>query len=285
MKRILTLLIPAFCATSAFAINITPFLTCVVPDPVTQTTTAYFGYESFEPAIVTIVIGGDNRFIPGAPGQGQPQLFFPGYFEKAFRVTFPTTETLLWGFNGFVIAATNTSLRCPSVTLPPPALPPGTVALSYSQPLAAIGGQGGLTWTATSPLPSGLILAPGGLLSGTPQIAGQFAFTVQATDGITTTQRTYGMLIGNGVTISDAASTRAPGFTPQFRVVTAITATITARASCDVTEFVISGGGACSVPNSNTVLGRVAASAPAANGWQVTCSGGTATAVAVCSKP
>jgi hypothetical protein len=46
---------------------------------------------------------------------------------------------------------------------------------------------------------------------------------------------------------------------------------------------VVTGGGSCNVPNSNTVLGRIATSEPSSNGWQVTCSGGTATAVAVCN--
>jgi hypothetical protein len=83
--------------------------------------------------------------------------------------------------------------------------------------------------------------------------------------------------------VDDAVSTRAAGFTPNFRVVTNVGATISTTATCNQNEFVITGGGGCTVPNSNTVLGRIATSGPASNGWQVTCSGGTATAVAVCS--
>lgn len=141
-----------------------------------------------------------------------------------------------------------------------------------------------ISWSVVGGLPDGLSLSSAGLLSGTPQTGGQFFITVQATDGFTTSQRTYGLLISNGVNINDAVSTRAAGFTPQFRVVTNVAATITAAAACDATEFVVTGGGGCTVPNSNTVQGRVAASGPASNGWQVTCSGGTATAVAVCRK-
>lgn len=286
MKQILTLLIPAFLATNAFAqFNITPFLTCLTHDTVAATATAYFGYESFEPAVVTIPTGNNNRFIPDPPNRNQPQLFSPGYFEKAFRVTFPIASSIFWSFNGFAIpVAGGTSLPCPSAVPPPSNLPPAVAALPYSQQLAAIGGQSGITWSPVSGVPAGLTLSPNGLLTGTPQVPGQNNITVQATDGINTTQRQYGLLVGNGLTIDDAISTRAPGFTPQFRLVTNIATVISATAACDVTEFVVTGGGACTVPNSNAVLGRVASSGLALNGWQVTCSGGTATAFAVCSK-
>ncbi len=236
MKRILKLLLPAFFATGAFAFNITPFLTCVAYDPAAGMTTAYFGYESFEQSIITIPVGSDNRIIPDPPNRNQPTLFFPGYFEKAFRVTFSASSAVFLSFNGFAIPANSNSAACPATT-------------------------------NTAPTP-----------------AGQSPLTIQATDGITTSQHTYSWLIANGVTIDDAVSTRAPGFTPQFRVVTTVAATITAAAACDTTEFVVTGGGACTVPNSNTVMGRIAASEPVSNAWQVTCSGGTATAVAVSGK-
>ena len=287
MKRILKFLLPAFFAASAFANpNVTPFLTCVTQDPVAGTTTAYFGYESLEPSVVTIQIGNDSRFLPDPPNRNQPVNYSPGYYEKAFRVTFPATMAVFWSFNGFAIPANANSAPCPVTANapPPPALPPATVAMPYSQQLKSIGGQLAVVWSVAGTLPSGLGLSPTGLLSGTPQSAAQTFLTFRASDGITASQHTYGLLIGDGVTIDDALSTRAPGFTPQFRVVTAIAATISATAACDVTEFAITGGGVCTIPNSNTVLGRIAASGPVSNGWQVTCSGGTATAVAVCSK-
>jgi hypothetical protein len=40
------------------------------------------------------------------------------------------------------------------------------------------------------------------------------------------------------------------------------------------------------VPNTNTISGRLASSAPSgSNGWTVTCSTGNATAVALCALP
>lgn len=287
MKRILTLLAPILFAGTAFAqnFNINPFLSCVTVDPVTSAVTAYWGYESFEQAIVQLQIGQDNQFVPPPASQGQPVLFFPGYHDRAFRMTLQGIA-VEWSFLGNAVFASSGSTRCAPSTAQPVtlSLPPATVLMPYSQQLAAIGAQNGVNWSIVGTPPAGLAVSSTGLLSGTPQTAGQTQITVQATDGITSSQRTYGLLIGNGTTIDDAVSTRAPGFTPQFRVVTNMTSTISAAASCSATEFVITGGGVCTVPNSNTVQGRVAASGPTTNGWQVSCSGGTATAIAVCSK-
>jgi hypothetical protein len=274
-------------AGSAMAQNfqITPFLSCVNVDPTTSAVTAFWGYESLEQNVVQILVGQDNQFVPPPAAQGQPVLFFPGYHDRAFRMTVQGIA-VEWSFLGNAVFASGGSPRCAPTTVQPVTLnlPPATVLVPYAQQLAAIGAQSGVTWSVVGTPPAGLSVSSSGLLSGTPQVAGQTQVTVQASDGFTSSQRTYGLLIGNGTLIDDAVSTRAPGFTPQFRVVTNIASTISATASCNAREFLITGGGGCTVPNSNTVQGRVATSGPTTNGWQVTCSGGTATAVAVCSK-
>ena len=48
------------------------------------------------------------------------------------------------------------------------ALPPATAGVPYSQTLAVDGGFAPYTWTATSPLPAGLVLSRDGVLSGSP---------------------------------------------------------------------------------------------------------------------
>lgn len=59
-----------------------------------------------------------------------------------------------------------------------------SVGLSYTANLAASGGTGSYTWLIFSgALPTGLSLNPAtGVISGTPTIAGTYAFTVQITD-------------------------------------------------------------------------------------------------------
>ena len=66
-------------------------------------------------------------------------------------------------------------------------LPGGAQGVAYSQTLAATGGTGPYTFAATTPLPAGLTLSAGGLLSGTPTGSGPFNFSVQATDSASAT--------------------------------------------------------------------------------------------------
>ncbi|HUB66305.1 MAG TPA: putative Ig domain-containing protein [Candidatus Methylacidiphilales bacterium] len=70
----------------------------------------------------------------------------------------------------------------PIITTTSP-LPGGAVAASYSQTLMASGGTPPYTWSiASGSLPAGLSLSSGGVISGTPTVAGTFSFTAQVTD-------------------------------------------------------------------------------------------------------
>lgn len=60
-------------------------------------------------------------------------------------------------------------------------LAPGTVGKPYQQLLLATGGKQPYTWKAGTPLPAGLKLA-GGLLTGTPLVAGTFKVTLVVVD-------------------------------------------------------------------------------------------------------
>ena len=59
----------------------------------------------------------------------------------------------------------------------------GSVGVAYSQPLVTFNSVGG-TWAiaAGSALPNGLAVSPAGVISGTPTTAGNFSFTLTATD-------------------------------------------------------------------------------------------------------
>lgn len=72
---------------------------------------------------------------------------------------------------------------CPAITLAPPTLPEGRVAVAYSQAITASGGTGPYTFAVTTgTVSAGLILTPAGLLSGTPSAAGPTGFVVRGTD-------------------------------------------------------------------------------------------------------
>ena len=90
--------------------------------------------------------------------------------------------------NGAVTLDSNTvavcAVTCPSITVNPLTLPNGVLGSPYSQTVSASGGSTPYTFAISSgSLPSGLILNPAtGMISGTPNAAGTFTFTVTATD-------------------------------------------------------------------------------------------------------
>jgi hypothetical protein len=73
---------------------------------------------------------------------------------------------------------------CPVITVNPATLPPGVVAVPYSQSITATGGVAPYTFAVISgSLPNGLSLNPAtGLISGAPLTPGLFNFTIRATD-------------------------------------------------------------------------------------------------------
>lgn len=63
------------------------------------------------------------------------------------------------------------------------ALPAGTVSTPYSQTFSLTNGIAPVVFTVVAgALPAGLTLSSAGVLSGTPTLAGSYAFTVRATD-------------------------------------------------------------------------------------------------------
>ncbi|MFM8237310.1 MAG: putative Ig domain-containing protein [Actinomycetota bacterium] len=86
-------------------------------------------------------------------------------------------------------AGTATKAFTLTVTVPPAvttvSLAPGTVDQALSRTLTATGGTAPLTWSLlTDPLPDGLTLSTGGVISGTPTTTGTWTFTVRVTDGV-----------------------------------------------------------------------------------------------------
>ncbi len=101
------------------------------------------------------------------------------------------------GERNYTIAINNTV--CPTITINPQALGTFRVGNVFGMNLTASGGTFPYTFSVlTGALPSGVILQPGGNLTGNPTTAGNYNFTVQATDanGCTGT-RDYTMAVNN----------------------------------------------------------------------------------------
>ncbi|HMV85793.1 MAG TPA: putative Ig domain-containing protein, partial [Blastocatellia bacterium] len=105
------------------------------------------------------------------------------------------TPTAFGDFN-FTVKATDTNgcassrayslhinAPCATITVNPTSVPNGTVGTAYNQTATATGGTAPYTYSISAgALPGGVTLASGGGLTGTPNAAGTFNFTVKATD-------------------------------------------------------------------------------------------------------
>ncbi|QSX80098.1 putative Ig domain-containing protein [Lysobacter solisilvae] len=98
-----------------------------------------------------------------------------------FNITVRATDAL--GFTGDLAYAL--VIAAPTIAIAPPTLPDGLAGVAYSQTLTASGGTGPHTFSLLSgSLPTGMSFSSGGVLSGTPTVAGSFNFTVRATDAL-----------------------------------------------------------------------------------------------------
>jgi len=76
------------------------------------------------------------------------------------------------------------TVQAPTISVAPSTLPAATGGAAYNQTVSASGGTGGYTYSlSTGALPPGIALSSAGVVSGTPTTAGNYSFTVTATDG------------------------------------------------------------------------------------------------------
>jgi hypothetical protein len=105
--------------------------------------------------------------------------------------------TLLIGGDGAATLAALEALIYAEAFITPASLPNTAVGAPYSQTLSETGIAGTVTWSVSSgTLPTGLTLnSSSGLISGTATTAQTRLFTIQATDGVNTAQKTYAVTV------------------------------------------------------------------------------------------
>jgi hypothetical protein len=123
--------------------------------------------------------GGLSATTPSAPAEGivvrVPRA--GTYYVKVGSAAAPGDYILS------ISSACRAGMLPEPIEIVPPGLPEGNVGSPYVLPLTATGGTGGHTFELSSgTLPPGLDLAADGVISGTPEQAGTFPFTVVAVD-------------------------------------------------------------------------------------------------------
>ncbi|MBD9510839.1 Ig-like domain repeat protein [Ensifer sp. ENS10] len=133
-------------------------------------------------------------------------------------------------------ATVTITVSAPTIVLPNVSLAAGTVGTAYSQTLTASGGTSPYTFSVSGTLPAGLTLSSGGVLSGTPTVAGSYSFQIVATDSSTGPSAPFSG--SRGYTLNVDEIVPAAG---------AVSATVNANSSANPITLNLSAGTATSV--------------------------------------
>lgn len=160
------------------------------------------------------------------------------------------------------------SIGCPTIVIKPFTLQDGVVGSGYNQLLLAVGGTPAYTFSVSAgSMPPGLALGSDGTLSGTPTAAGNYAFTVLATDaqGCTATNAYTMQIDCPDITLS-------PTVLPAGMVGELYSQTISATGGAAPYAFVISAG-ALPPGLSLSVAGALTGTPSASGNYSFTVSG------------
>ena len=136
-------------------------------------------------ATVTVYIDGSSVGTTAADGSGAWSFSsVPALAPGSHTVYVTATDGA-----GNVSANSNVNtftIAAPTITLSPSSISGATAGAAYSQAFTASGGVASYNYQVSSgALPAGLMLSPGGMLTGVPTAVGAFNFTVTATDSST----------------------------------------------------------------------------------------------------
>ncbi|AEM49468.1 outer membrane autotransporter barrel domain protein [Stenotrophomonas maltophilia JV3] len=129
------------------------------------------------------------------------------------------------------------------VVLPAASLSNATAGTAYSYTFSASGGTPGYSYVLqTGLLPAGVSLTSAGVLSGTPTQAGNFTFTVRATDSSTGTGAPFSASQSYALTVNAPTISLTPSTLPAATGGTAYSQTITASGGTGSHTFSLSAG-------------------------------------------
>ncbi|MBI3097825.1 MAG: putative Ig domain-containing protein, partial [Planctomycetes bacterium] len=136
--------------------------------------------------------------------------------------------------------APRTITIAPDLSVTTAALANGIVGSAYSETLALAGGNGPFTWTMVSgTLPAGLTISAGGVISGTPTLAGSSPFTVRAVDSTSPSPDTADKALSIAIAADLAVTTAS---LPNGIVGTAYSQTLTSTGGNPPVTWSISSG-------------------------------------------
>jgi hypothetical protein len=157
-------------------------------------------------------------------------------------------------------------------------LPGATVGSAYSQPVAAAGGTGTLTWSVkgTNLPPPGLTLSSLGQITGTATASGTFPFVVQVTDSATQLSATQAL----SITVAPAAAI-TPASLPNGTVNILYTATTLTVPGVVISNWAVTVGTLPAGLSLNASTGVVSGmpTAPGSSTFTVSATPGAVTAV------
>ncbi|WP_236585435.1 putative Ig domain-containing protein [Dyella sp. EPa41] len=169
----------------------------------TQTLSASGGHGGYTYSLVSGALPPGIALSSAGPISGTPTT------AGSFNFTVKVTD----GFGFIATQAYTIAVNAPTIVFTRTTLPGGQVAVAYSQTVSAGGGSGSYTYSLTAgSLPPGVALSSSGALSGTPTAAGNYSFTVTATDGLGFTgSQAYTVSINQPVpvAVNDTATTPA----------------------------------------------------------------------------
>ena len=168
--------------------------------------------------------------------------------------------------NGFAGSQSYAVTVAAPITITPTTLPAGTVGTAYIQTITANGGIAPFTYTvSTGTLPTGLTLnATTGVISGTPTTAGNYSFTMTATDanGFAGSQ-SYAVTVAAPITIT-------PATLPAGTVGTTYSQTITANGGIAPFTYTVSTGTLPSGLTLNSTTGVITGTPTTAGNYNFT---------------